>query len=200
MIKVNGKKVAGVGPPGLSPYQVAKAGGYTGTEAEFNATLANIRPNNIVKDLLQEGVINQGGVSAINVAVDITEWENYDYVVIDWEGQNSHQDKGWITGIRINGSNSSSQTYSCFKEDYRELYYGNSFIAISFKGFRRLKFNVFKDLSNIVTATLEGSGLYSWGIYDGLSYNQIQTITFSCSQSNHTWLSGLSFKIYGVNI
>lgn len=30
MITVNGKKVAGVGPAGLSPYQVAVAGGYKG--------------------------------------------------------------------------------------------------------------------------------------------------------------------------
>ena len=29
-ITVNGKKVAGTGPAGLSPYQVAVAGGYTG--------------------------------------------------------------------------------------------------------------------------------------------------------------------------
>lgn len=41
-ITVNGKKVAGVGPAGLSPYQVAKAGGYTGTEQEFNQALANM--------------------------------------------------------------------------------------------------------------------------------------------------------------
>lgn len=41
-VNVNGKKVAGVGIPGLSPYQVAKAGGYTGTEQEFNEALANV--------------------------------------------------------------------------------------------------------------------------------------------------------------
>lgn len=41
-IKINGKKVAGTGPAGLSPYQVAVAGGYSGTEAEFNAALADI--------------------------------------------------------------------------------------------------------------------------------------------------------------
>lgn len=42
MITVNGKKVAGVGPAGLSPYQVAKASGYTGTEQEFNQQLAQL--------------------------------------------------------------------------------------------------------------------------------------------------------------
>lgn len=41
-ITVNGKKVAGVGPAGLSPYQVAQAGGYTGTEQEFNEAMSKI--------------------------------------------------------------------------------------------------------------------------------------------------------------
>ena len=39
---INGKNPIPPGPPGLSPYQVAAAGGYTGTEAEFNAALAGI--------------------------------------------------------------------------------------------------------------------------------------------------------------
>lgn len=39
---INGKNPIPPGPPGLSPYQVAVAGGYTGTEAEFNAILAGI--------------------------------------------------------------------------------------------------------------------------------------------------------------
>ena len=41
-ITINGKNPIPPGPPGLSPYQVAAAGGYTGTEAEFNAALADI--------------------------------------------------------------------------------------------------------------------------------------------------------------
>lgn len=41
-ITVNGVKVAGAGPAGLSPYQVAVAGGYTGTEQEFNQSLAQL--------------------------------------------------------------------------------------------------------------------------------------------------------------
>lgn len=57
MIKVNGKKVAGVGPPGLSPYQVAKAGGYTGTEAEFNAALVNLGNINALLDEINGEVI-----------------------------------------------------------------------------------------------------------------------------------------------
>ena len=40
-ILINGKKVAGVGAPGKSAYQAAVDGGYTGTESEFNALLAN---------------------------------------------------------------------------------------------------------------------------------------------------------------
>lgn len=45
MIKINGKKVAGIGQPGLngkSAYEAAKEGGYSGTEQEFNAILANV--------------------------------------------------------------------------------------------------------------------------------------------------------------
>lgn len=41
-VLVNGKKVAGTGPAGLSPYQIAVAGGYTGTEQEFNQRLAQL--------------------------------------------------------------------------------------------------------------------------------------------------------------
>lgn len=44
-IKINGIKVAGLGAPGSagkSAYRAAKDGGYTGTEDEFNALLANI--------------------------------------------------------------------------------------------------------------------------------------------------------------
>ena len=41
-IYVNGVKVAGRGVSGKSPYQVALAEGYTGSEAEFNEQLAAI--------------------------------------------------------------------------------------------------------------------------------------------------------------
>ena len=36
------KLVSGTGAPGKSAYEAAKAGGYTGTEAEFNHTLTNM--------------------------------------------------------------------------------------------------------------------------------------------------------------
>lgn len=41
-IYLNGIKVAGKGISGKSPYQVAKEGGYTGTESAFNAQLVAI--------------------------------------------------------------------------------------------------------------------------------------------------------------
>lgn len=41
-IYINGVKVAGLGKSGKSPYQIAIEGGYTGTEADFNAQLVNI--------------------------------------------------------------------------------------------------------------------------------------------------------------
>lgn len=41
-IYINGKKVAGLGLQGKSPYQVAKENGYTGTETEFNNNLVGI--------------------------------------------------------------------------------------------------------------------------------------------------------------
>lgn len=40
-ILVNGKKVAGLGTPGKSAYQAAVDGGYSGSESDFNALLAN---------------------------------------------------------------------------------------------------------------------------------------------------------------
>lgn len=40
-ITVNGKKVAGRGIPGKSPYQIATEGGFSGTESEFNQILSN---------------------------------------------------------------------------------------------------------------------------------------------------------------
>ena len=43
-ISVNGKKIAGIGKPGKSAYQAAVDGGYTKSESEFNATLANMDP------------------------------------------------------------------------------------------------------------------------------------------------------------
>ena len=53
MIKVNGKKVAGIGQPGLngkSAYDAAKEEGFTGTEKEFNTILANaaLKPKSIL--------------------------------------------------------------------------------------------------------------------------------------------------------
>lgn len=58
MIKINGKKVAGIGQPGLngkSVYETAKEGGFTGTEQEFNEILANtaLKPKAILIAILE---------------------------------------------------------------------------------------------------------------------------------------------------
>lgn len=63
-ITVNGKKVAGNGKPGLpgkSAYQAAQEGGYTGTEAEFNAKMAGAMTEEDV-----QGII--GGSLAAHIA------------------------------------------------------------------------------------------------------------------------------------
>lgn len=41
-VYVNGKKVAGRGISGKSPYQIAVLEGYTGTEQDFNTQLSAI--------------------------------------------------------------------------------------------------------------------------------------------------------------
>lgn len=67
-IKINGKKVAGTGPAGLSPYQVAVAGGYSGTEAEFNAALAGI--GNKVDKVVPSSAGNLAALDASGNIVD----------------------------------------------------------------------------------------------------------------------------------
>ncbi len=60
MIKVNGKKVAGIGQPGLngkSAYDAAKDDGYSGTEQEFNKILASIGDIGAVLDSINGEVI-----------------------------------------------------------------------------------------------------------------------------------------------
>lgn len=69
-ITVNGKKVAGVGPAGLSPYQVAVQGGYTGTEAEFNQALAHMGESSAADVSFAPG---DTGMSADNVQDAVTE-------------------------------------------------------------------------------------------------------------------------------
>lgn len=67
-VYINGIKVAGKGISGKSPYQVAVAGGYTGSEEDFNAQLVAI--GEAVKGFneLQEQVAN--AKTEINVTVD----------------------------------------------------------------------------------------------------------------------------------
>lgn len=65
---VNGIQVAG---SGKSAYLYALAGGYTGTEEDFNTALGNI--NNIINN----GVTKEYVDSAINTAIDAAIHNNY---------------------------------------------------------------------------------------------------------------------------
>lgn len=57
-IYLNGIKIAGRGISGKSPYQVAVEGGYSGTEADFNAQLAAIGEAVVGFDELRDLVKN----------------------------------------------------------------------------------------------------------------------------------------------
>ena len=57
-IYINGIKIAGRGISGKSPYQVAVEGGYSGTEADFNAQLAAIGEAVVGFDELRDLVEN----------------------------------------------------------------------------------------------------------------------------------------------
>lgn len=67
-VYINGIKVAGKGISGQSPYQVAVAGGYTGSEEDFNTQLVAI--GDAVKGFneLSEQVAN--AKNEVNVAVE----------------------------------------------------------------------------------------------------------------------------------
>ncbi len=56
-IVVNGKRVAGVGLPGKSAYQAAVDGGFTGSEQEFNQSLASIGDINTALDAINGEVV-----------------------------------------------------------------------------------------------------------------------------------------------
>lgn len=56
-IVVNGKKVAGLGLPGKSAYQAAVDGGFTGSEQEFNQSLASIGDINAALDAINGEVV-----------------------------------------------------------------------------------------------------------------------------------------------
>lgn len=57
-IYVNKKKVAGLGKPGKSAYQIAVDGGYQGTEAEFNNAMAFPVTIEFVNDAISEAITN----------------------------------------------------------------------------------------------------------------------------------------------
>lgn len=56
-IVVNGKRVAGLGLPGKSAYQAAVDGGFTGSEQEFNQSLASIGDINTALDVINGEVV-----------------------------------------------------------------------------------------------------------------------------------------------
>lgn len=56
-IVVNGKKVAGLGLSGKSAYQAAVDGGFTGSEQEFNQSLASIGDINAALDAINGEVV-----------------------------------------------------------------------------------------------------------------------------------------------
>lgn len=106
MISVNGKKVAGVGMPGLSPYQVAKAGGYIGTEQEFNETLANIAPKKSTISLeASEWQRNQKTITVEGVTT-----EN---IVFLSPASKADADTWIAAGVWCTGQGVNSLTFSC---------------------------------------------------------------------------------------
>lgn len=84
-ITINGKNPIPPGPPGLSPYQVAAAGGYTGTEEDFNAVLAGIASWAAKADaaLPRAGGTMDGNLVAANPAAGVRGVANQVYVAGD---------------------------------------------------------------------------------------------------------------------
>ena len=135
--------------------------------------------------------------SAISVAVNVSAWAEFDYIYVDWDFSSNHPE--YITGLRLNGSNSSDQTYGCFYSDFRELYYGSTFMSMNcYSSINRTRFNVRKNLSNRVVVSSESDYVFSWGVYKNLTYSKIQSLTFACSQSSQVFNSGGHVRIWGV--
>lgn len=84
-ITINGKNPIPPGPPGLSPYQVASAGGYTGTEAEFNVALAGMADVAVKAEaaLPKAGGTMTGSLVAANPAAGVLGIANQVYVAGD---------------------------------------------------------------------------------------------------------------------
>lgn len=150
--------------------------------------------------VLQEGNIpDAGNVTTINIDVDTAQWEDYDYVLFDYVGKNSQ--KGYLTGVRLNNSNSNDQTYWALYSDYRDPFNGQTYVAFNnYSNIGLLRFNVRKNLSNYVAVAFESDWVYSWGTHRGkLRYSNLNSLTFVNTHSSQTW-QNFKYKIYGVNI
>ena len=110
-ITVNGKKVAGVGPAGLSPYQVAKAGGYAGTEADYNQQLVGLGDISGVLDQINGEAPPSGGGGTFTITDNSSvEWPESagpgEYVEGSVDGVVSFNIVGDVTGKSIPWSRS----------------------------------------------------------------------------------------------
>lgn len=123
-ILINGKKVAGLGAPGKSAYQAAVDGGYSGTESEFNALLANIGlPKSVSVTLQASEWVN----SLVNFEDDPMGTESTDRQTVTVPGVLADETKQLIqpmpaiasqsayiaAGIMCTGQAADSLTFSC---------------------------------------------------------------------------------------
>lgn len=135
-IFINGKKVAGIGPPGAdgkSAYQSAVDGGYTGTESEFNALLANAgaKPKSISITLSASAWVN----SLVNIEDDPTGTESTDRQTVTAPGVLADETKQLIqpmpaiasqdayisAGIICSGQAADSLTFTCSKTPTEDI-------------------------------------------------------------------------------
>lgn len=71
-ITIDGIKVAGIGSSGKSAYEQAKAGGYTGTEYEFNQILNDAATKSYVNELLRG--ISSNSITELNKGLEQKFW------------------------------------------------------------------------------------------------------------------------------
>ena len=90
-IYINGKKVAGRGLSGLSPYQIAVNEGYTGTENDFNTQLKNIGQAASGFDSLN-GKVTEVEQKIQSLNAQVTELDNQVRTTIT-EGKNEIENK-----------------------------------------------------------------------------------------------------------
>ena len=112
-IFINGKKVAGIGPPGAdgkSAYQFAVDGGYVGTESEFKTLLANVatKPKSVSITLPASAWSNNAQTVTVNgVLADETKQLIQPMPAI------ASQDAYISAGIICSGQAADSLTFTC---------------------------------------------------------------------------------------